>query len=89
MIHEKKKGLVTATRMIVDMRYGDGTVVTGIDTKDLKHLQPFRQGNWVVAEGWLGRVLSCHDDVVVQFEDNSQVRHLRVACHLVSRETSV
>eukprot|EP00286_Rhodomonas_abbreviata_P008496 CAMPEP_0181325318 /NCGR_PEP_ID=MMETSP1101-20121128/20854_1 /TAXON_ID=46948 /ORGANISM="Rhodomonas abbreviata, Strain Caron Lab Isolate" /LENGTH=417 /DNA_ID=CAMNT_0023433603 /DNA_START=186 /DNA_END=1435 /DNA_ORIENTATION=- len=72
VIHNKRKGLVTATRMSVDMRYSDSTVVNGVDTKNLRHLQPFRQGNWVVAEGWLGRVLSCRDDVVVQFEDNSQ-----------------
>ena len=26
-----------------------------------------------VSEGWLGRVLSCRDDVVVQFDDGSQV----------------
>ena len=68
----KRKGLVTSTRMLVDMRYSDGTVVTNVDTKYLKHLQPFRPGNWVVSEGWLGRVISCRDDVVVQFDDASQ-----------------
>ena len=90
-------------------------MVSAIDTAYLRHLQPFRQGNWVVrsdpgdarsppppplspsqcsdccscsgplaccsrdssllqvSEGWLGRVLSCRDDVVVQFDDGSQV----------------
>ena len=72
VIHNKRKGLVTATRIKVDMRYADGTTVVEIDTRELTHLQPFRQGNWVVAEGWLGRVLSCRDDVIVQFDDGSQ-----------------
>ena len=48
------------------MRYPDGTTVRGVDTNALRHLQPFRQGNWVVSDGWLGRVISCRDDVVVQ-----------------------
>jgi hypothetical protein len=72
VVHNKRKGLVTATRIRVDMRYADGTVVKGVPTDQIRHLQPFRQGNWVVAEGWLGRVLSCRDDVVVQFEDGAQ-----------------
>jgi len=72
VIHNKRKGLVTATRIKVDMRYADGTTIKSVDTDELKHLQPFRQGNWVVAEGWLGRVLSCRDDVVVSFDDKSQ-----------------
>jgi hypothetical protein len=72
VVHNKRKGLVTATRIQVDMRYADGSLVTGVPTDNLKHLQPFRQGNWVVAEGWLGRVLSCRDDVIVQFEGGAQ-----------------
>ena len=66
VVHGKRKGLVTATRIKVDMRYPDGTTVRGVDTNALRHLQPFRQGNWVVSDGWLGRVISCRDDVVVQ-----------------------
>ena len=65
VVHGKRKGLVTATRIKVDMRYPDGTTVRGVDTDALRHLQPFRQGNWVVSDGWLGRVISCRDDVVV------------------------
>jgi hypothetical protein len=72
VLHNTRKGLVTGTRILVDMRYPDGTIVQSVDTSALKHLQPFRQSNWVVAEFWLGRVLSCRDDVVVQFDDGSQ-----------------
>ena len=95
MIHGKRKGLVSSTQITVDLRYGDGTIVHNVDTKLLKHLQPFRfcllslhtclrqrcclhrmclrQGNWVVSEGWLGRVLSCREEVVLRFDDDSQV----------------
>ncbi|KAJ1476249.1 hypothetical protein T484DRAFT_1825629 [Baffinella frigidus] len=72
VIHNKRKGVVTATKIFVDMRYSDGSTVSLVDTAHLKHLQPFRQGNWVVADGWLGRVLSCREDVIVQFTDDSQ-----------------
>jgi len=72
VIHNKRKGLVMSTKIKVDMRYADGSIVKGVDTHELMHVQPFRQGNWVVAEGWLGRVLSCRDDVTVQFDDGSQ-----------------
>jgi len=46
--------------------------VQNVDTKSLKHLQPFRQGSWVVSDCWLGRVVSYRDDVVVNFDDGSQ-----------------
>lgn len=71
MIHNKRKGLVTSTRIRVDLRYTDGTIVRNVDTKSLQHLQPFRQGNWVVCDCWLGRVVSCRDDVIVNFDDGS------------------
>ena len=42
VIQDKRKGLVSKTAIHVELRYGDGNVVGGVDTKSLKHLQPFR-----------------------------------------------
>eukprot|EP00960_Hanusia_phi_P042231 755379-Hanusia_phi.AAC.3 len=80
VIHERKKGVVTSTRIHVDVRFSDGMVITDVDTREMRHLQPMRQGNWVVSEGWLGRVLNCKDDIVVRFDDES--------CCLVSSSSS-
>ena len=42
VIHGKRKGLVSSTKIMVDLRYGDGVIINNVDTKQLKHLQPFR-----------------------------------------------
>jgi hypothetical protein len=42
VVHGKRKGLVSSTKIMVDLRYGDGVIIHNIDTKRLKHLQPFR-----------------------------------------------
>ncbi|EKX31190.1 hypothetical protein GUITHDRAFT_122599, partial [Guillardia theta CCMP2712] len=71
VIHDRKKGVVTSTRIHVDIRFSDGMLINDVDTRDMRHLQPMRQGNWVVSEGWLGRVLNCKEDIVVRFDDGA------------------
>ena len=45
-----------------------------VDTRKLRHLQPFRTGTFVVRDGWLGRVDAWVDDLTVRFPDGKRCR---------------
>jgi len=70
-------GMVVGTEVMLDLvivEDEDRPVRQGISASSLRHLVPIRLVTWVVhrADGWLGRVQSWDEDLVICFSGNSE-----------------
>lgn len=62
-------GMVVGVSAVVDLELVDGTVIKGVDTKDLSRLRPICVEDIVVQGSWVGRVVDLDQNVTVELEN--------------------
>ena len=68
-------GLVLASEIHVNLReIFTSTEHNHVNTRQLRHLQPFRTGTFVFQNGWLGRVESWLDELEIRFSDGAKCK---------------
>jgi ubiquitin-conjugating enzyme E2 O len=64
-------GQVVDVDITVDLRTGNGDIIRGVSSRDLRRVTEFTVGDFVVSGCWLGRVDEVIDNVTVLFDDGS------------------
>ncbi|GAB2291926.1 Probable ubiquitin-conjugating enzyme E2 23 [Dionaea muscipula] len=64
-------GIVSDVNISVELLAPDGSILSNVSSRDLKHVRDITVGDYVVLGPWLGRVDDVLDDVFVLFDDGS------------------